>query len=106
MVDREDDVRIGIRTSALTFGRFDVAAVIVCYAALLSILGVIGWQLDRGPAFWLGLAAAAGIMGYHYVLIRERDRQKCFKAFLHNNWVGAAIFVGIAADYWLNPPPV
>jgi 4-hydroxybenzoate polyprenyltransferase len=106
MVDREDDVRIGIRTSALTFGRFDVAAVIVCYAALLSILGVIGWQLDRGLAFWLGLAAAAGVMGYHYVLIRERDRQDCFKAFLHNNWVGAAIFVGIAADYWLNPPPV
>ncbi len=106
MVDREDDVRIGIRTSALTFGRFDVAAVVVCYAALLSILGVIGWQLDRGLAFWLGLAAAAGIMGYHYVLIRERDRERCFKAFLHNNWVGAAIFVGIAADYWFNPPPI
>ncbi|HWS12187.1 MAG TPA: 4-hydroxybenzoate octaprenyltransferase [Rhodocyclaceae bacterium] len=106
MVDRDDDIRIGIRTSALTFGRFDVAAVIACYAALLGILGAIGWQLQRGWPYWLGLAAAAGIMGYHYTLIRGRDRQKCFKAFLHNNWVGAAIFAGIALDYWFHPPPV
>ena len=100
MVDRDDDIRIGIRTSALTFGRYDVAAVMLCYAAMLAILAVVGWQLGRGPWFYGGLVVAAGIMGYHYSLIRDRDRSRCFKAFLHNNWVGAAIFAGIALDYW------
>jgi 4-hydroxybenzoate polyprenyltransferase len=100
MVDRDDDIRIGIRTSALTFGRYDVVAVMLCYAAMLAILAAVGWQLGRGPWFYGGLVVAAGIMGYHYSLIRDRDRSRCFKAFLHNNWVGAAIFAGIALDYW------
>jgi 4-hydroxybenzoate polyprenyltransferase len=100
MVDRDDDIRIGIRTSALTFGRYDVVAVMLCYAAMLAILAAVGWQLGRGPWFYGGLVVAAGIMGYHYRLIRDRDRSRCFKAFLHNNWVGAAIFAGIALDYW------
>ena len=103
MVDRDDDIRIGIKTSALTFGRFDVPAVMLCYAAVLGLMAAIGWRLSRGAAFYLGLAGAAAIMGYHYTLIRHRERQKCFKAFLHNNWVGAVIFVGIALDYWLKP---
>jgi 4-hydroxybenzoate polyprenyltransferase len=103
MVDRDDDIRIGIRTSALTFGRHDVLAVMLCYVAMLAILAATGWQLGRGMWFYGGLAVAAVIMGYHYRLIRERDRSRCFKAFLHNNWVGAAIFAGIAFDYWLKP---
>jgi 4-hydroxybenzoate polyprenyltransferase len=103
MVDRDDDIRIGIRTSALTFGRHDVLAVMLCYGAMLAILAAVGWQLGRGPGFYGGLGAAAVIMGYHYSLIRERERSRCFKAFLHNNWVGAAIFAGIALDYWFRP---
>ena len=99
MVDREDDLRIGIKTSAITFGRFDVAAVMLCYAATLAIIGGIGYSLHLGGAFYAGLAVAAGIMGVHYTWIRGRERMPCFKAFLHNNWVGAAIFAGIVVDF-------
>jgi 4-hydroxybenzoate polyprenyltransferase len=99
MVDREDDLKIGIKTSAITFGRFDVAAVMACYAATLAIIGWIGWTLNLGLAFYAGLAVAAGIMAVHYTWIRGRERMPCFKAFLHNNWVGLAIFVGIVVDF-------
>lgn len=103
MVDREDDMRIGIRTSAITFGRFDVAAVMLCYAAMLAILAWFGSQHDFGILYYAGLAVAAAIMAYHYTLIRERRRERCFKAFLHNNWAGAAICAGLLADYHLRP---
>ena len=99
MVDRNDDLKIGIKTSAITFGRFDVAAVMLCYAATLAIIGGIGYSLHLGGAFYAGLAVAAGIMGVHYTWIRGRERMPCFKAFLHNNWVGAAIFAGIVVDF-------
>ena len=99
MVDRDDDLRIGIRTSAITLGRHDVAAVMLCYAAMLGVLWAIGMNLRFGLYYYLGLGAAALIMLYHYTLIRERRREACFKAFLHNNWVGAVVFAGIAADY-------
>ena len=101
MVDRPDDLKIGIKTSAITFGRFDVAAVMACYAATLLILGWVGLATGGGAIFLAGLAVSAGIIAYHYTLIRERDRPKCFKAFLHNNWVGAAIFAGWVLDYWM-----
>ena len=103
MVDRPDDLKIGIKTSAITFGRFDVAAVMICYGLTLALLGWVGLTTGGGLFFMAGLAVAAGIMGYHYTLIRERDRPKCFKAFLHNNWVGAAIFVGWVVDYLARP---
>ncbi|MBS1141599.1 MAG: 4-hydroxybenzoate octaprenyltransferase [Proteobacteria bacterium] len=102
MVDRDDDLKIGIKTSAITFGRFDVAAVMFCYAATLAIIGWIGYTLNLGPAFYAGLVVAAGIMGVHYTWIRGRERMPCFKAFLHNNWVGAAIFAGIAVDFLIS----
>ena len=101
MVDRPDDLKIGIKTSAITFGRFDVAAVMACYAATLLILGWVGLATGAGAIFLAGLVVSAGIIAYHYTLIRERDRPKCFKAFLHNNWVGAAIFAGWVLDYWM-----
>lgn len=101
MVDRPDDLKIGIKTSAITFGRFDVLAVMICYALTLSILGWVGLSTGAGAVFLAGLAVSVGIVVYHYTLIRERDRPKCFKAFLHNNWVGAAIFAGWVLDYWL-----
>jgi 4-hydroxybenzoate polyprenyltransferase len=99
MVDRNDDVRIGIKTSALTFGRFDVAAVMACYATMLAILAYIGVRETLAWPYYAGLAVAAGMMAYHYALIRDRGREGCFKAFLHNNWVGGAIFAGIFAAY-------
>ncbi|WP_018413051.1 4-hydroxybenzoate octaprenyltransferase [Methyloversatilis thermotolerans] len=99
MVDRPDDLRLGIRTSAITFGRFDVAAIMVCYAATLALLALWGWMEGLGLAFHAGLGVAAGIALYHWTLIRDRDRAQCFRAFLHNNWFGAAVFVGILADY-------
>lgn len=101
MVDREDDLKIGIKTSAITFGRFDVLAIMLCYAATLGILAWVGWKVHRGMWFYGGLAASAGIVLYHYSLIRTRERQACFKAFLHNNWLGGVVFAGLALDYWL-----
>jgi 4-hydroxybenzoate polyprenyltransferase len=99
MVDRDDDVRLGIRTSAILFGRYDVAAVMACYAVFLGAVTAIGWWLHRGLFFYAGIAIAAGIAVYHYFLIRGRTREGCFKAFLHNNWIGAAVFAGIALDH-------
>ena len=95
MVDRDDDLLIGIRTSAITFGRFDVFAVMVCYGINLLLIALVGASYHLGPLFYAGLLAAAGIAGYHYMLIRERDRLRCFAAFRHNNWLGAAVFIGI-----------
>ncbi len=99
MVDREDDLKIGIKTSAITFGRCDVLAVTLCYAATLALLAGVGYRLHLGWAFYLGLIVAAAIMALHFVWIRKRERMACFKAFLHNTYVGLAIFVGIALDF-------
>ncbi len=101
MVDREDDIKIGIRTSAITFGKFDVVAVMLCYFFSLLLIGISGWQLSLGIWFYCGMMLAAGCAVYHYFLIRERDRMRCFAAFRHNNWLGAAIFSGVALDYFL-----
>ncbi len=101
MVDRDDDLKIGIRTSAITFGRFDVAAVMLCYGAALAIILVCGWQLGLRYWFVAGILVAAVMALYHYTLIRARERMACFAAFRHNNWLGAAIFAGVALDYAL-----
>lgn len=101
MVDRDDDLKIGIRTSAITFGRFDVAAVMLCYGAALAIILVCGWQLGLRYWFVAGILVAAVMALYHYTLIRGRERMACFAAFRHNNWLGAAIFAGVALDYAL-----
>jgi 4-hydroxybenzoate polyprenyltransferase len=101
MVDRDDDIRIGIRSSAVFFGRFDVPAVMFCYAAMLGILTYVGLRLGFRWPYFGGLTAAALLACYHLALIRSRDRAQCFKAFLHNNWVGAVIFIGLAANYLL-----
>ena len=101
MVDRDDDLKVGIHTSAITLGRHDVAAVMASYALMVAVLAWIGVALQLGWPFHAGLVAAAGMMLYHYTLIRERLREGCFRAFRHNNWVGLAIFAGIAASYLL-----
>jgi 4-hydroxybenzoate polyprenyltransferase len=101
MVDRDDDLKIGIKTSAITFGRFDVTAVMLCYAASFGIMLAVGWEYGLRGWFAVGLLAAIGCALYHYQLIRTRQRQGCFAAFRHNNWLGAAIFFGIAMDFAL-----
>jgi 4-hydroxybenzoate polyprenyltransferase len=102
MVDRDDDAKIGIRTSALTLGQWDVAAVMASYAAMLAVLALVGARRHIGWPFYAGLGIAAAMMVYHWFLIRGRSREGCFKAFMHNNWVGAAIFAGIASSFFLS----
>jgi 4-hydroxybenzoate polyprenyltransferase len=101
MVDREDDLKIGIKTSAITFGRFDLVAIALCYATTLGLLAWVGMQREMGWAFYGGLAVSAAIALYHMVLIRQRDPRQCCRAFLHNTWFGAAVFGGIALHFLL-----
>ncbi len=97
MVDRDDDARLGIGTSALTLGQWDVAAVMASYALMLAILSYTGVYLDLAWPYHAGLGLAGVMMLYHWFLIRGRTREGCFRAFRHNNWVGLAIFAGIVA---------
>jgi 4-hydroxybenzoate polyprenyltransferase len=97
MVDRDDDASIGIRTSALTLGEWDVTAVMLSYLAMIIVLGGLGTALWLDWPYFVGLAGAAAMMVHHWFLIRDRTREGCFKAFLRNNWVGAAIFAGLVA---------
>jgi 4-hydroxybenzoate polyprenyltransferase len=99
LVDKPDDLKLGIRTSAITLGRFDVPGIMACYAVSLLLWAWLGSRLDFGALFWASLAGAAAIAVYHYTLIRNRDRALCFKAFLHNNWMGAVLFAGLALEY-------
>ena len=99
MVDRDDDVRLGLRTSAITFGRFDVAAVACCYALYFGGLAWVAVLYGMGGIFWAGFAVAAGLSVYHLWLIRTRERDRCFRAFLSNHWLGFAVFAGVALDY-------
>lgn len=102
MVDREDDLKIGIKTSAITFGRFDVLAVMCCYLAFLAVMGWAGHALRLGWPYFAGLGAAACIMVWHFFLIRERNPARCFQAFLHNNYIGGVIFLGVVCEYLLS----
>jgi 4-hydroxybenzoate polyprenyltransferase len=101
MVDRDDDVKLGIHSSALWFGKHDVFAVMACYEIALVLLAVAGLMASLGMAYYLGLMVAEGIALYHYSLIKNRNRDDCFKAFLHNNWFGAVVFLGLVVDYGL-----
>jgi len=99
MVDRDDDLRIGVRSSAILFGRADVAAVMACYGLYFSLLLVVGMLVRVGWPYYLGWLVAVGFAGYHFVLIRTRDRERCLRAFRHNQWVGLAVFAGVAGSY-------
>ena len=102
MVDRDDDLKIGIKSSAIFFGRFDVTAVMACYAAMLCLLVYIGQFMGYKPYYYIGLLAALVLVCRQYVLIKARNKTSCFNAFLHNNWIGFAVFAGIAANYFLS----
>lgn len=103
MVDREDDLRIGLRSTAILFGDLDRLVVAVMQLLVLAGLYLMGLQADLGWIYRFALVWVAGLMLYQQVLIRQRDEQKCFKAFLNNNWLGMVVFLGIVADYWARP---
>ena len=99
MVDRDDDLRAGAKSTAILFGDMDLVAQGVLYALAFAALALVGQRASLGAAYWYGLGVAILLVGYEFVIARQRDRSACFRAFLHNHWVGAAIFVGIAVDY-------
>jgi 4-hydroxybenzoate polyprenyltransferase len=99
MVDRDDDLRLGIHSAAVFFGRFDVAVVMACYGTYFSMLLLVGSVSGAGWPFFAGCGAAVAFSLYHYLLIRGRHRDGCFRAFRHNSWVGAAVFIGTVLDF-------
>ena len=101
MVDRDDDVRIGVKSTAILFGDHDRLMIALSHALSLALLSVAGWWLQSGTWFYLALVVAAGFAVYQQVLIRERERDACFQAFLNNNWFGMTVFAGLALDYLL-----
>lgn len=99
MVDRDDDLKIGVKSTAILFGDYDRIMVGVFQVAFLGMLYWVGQAFELGVFYLAGLAVAVLMSIYHQWLIRNRDRGDCLKAFLHNNWLGAAVFAGIALDY-------
>ena len=99
MVDRDDDLKIGMKTSAITLGRWDVAAIAGFYAAFLALWALLLDVPERGAWLWAGLAAAAAQAMWHVWLIRDRSREGCFKAFRLNHWVGFSVFAGLVLSY-------
>lgn len=99
MVDRDDDLKIGVKSTAILFGKYDREIIGALQIAMLAILLGIGRQLGLGWPYGLGLAAAAGFSAYQQFLIFRREKPKCFRAFLNNHWFGAAVFAGLLAGY-------
>ena len=99
MVDREDDLAIGIKSTAILFGESDRAIIAVLQVLCLAALALAGRQFELAPPYFLALLVAAGLFVYHLYLIRDRDEAACFRAFKHNSWVGLVIFIGVAASY-------
>jgi 4-hydroxybenzoate polyprenyltransferase len=99
MVDRDDDIRIGVKSTAILFGEQDRLIVGLLQALLFIVLVIAGSRLELGGYYSLGLLAAAGLAIYQQYLIRHREPGACFRAFLNNNWLGAAVFAGIALHY-------
>ncbi|EAS47861.1 4-hydroxybenzoate octaprenyl transferase [marine gamma proteobacterium HTCC2207] len=103
MVDREDDLRIGIKSTAILFGRYDLLIVGLLQFAVVLLMATAGILFDRGLIYFVGLAVAAGYFVNQHLVSRGRNRDACFKAFLNNHRVGMIIFIGLASDYLLNP---
>ena len=101
MVDRDDDIRMGSKSTAILFGELDLVAQGVLYAMTFAALALVGRLVGLGAAYWAGLGVAALLVAWEFLIARWRDRAACFRAFLHNNWVGAVIFAGIALHYAL-----
>jgi 4-hydroxybenzoate polyprenyltransferase len=101
MVDRDDDMKIGLNSSAILLGRYDVAGVMLSHAIFLFMMVVAGTWYRLGVVYYLGIGVALLLAGYQAYLIRGRGREQCFLAFRNNNWVGMAIFAGLALDLYL-----
>jgi 4-hydroxybenzoate polyprenyltransferase len=101
MTDREDDLKIGVKSTAVLFGDADRVIILTLQGLALFCLGLAGARFELGLYFFLGLAVAAGCYAWEFWSTRDKDPQACFRAFLHNHWAGLAIFVGIVIDYWL-----
>jgi 4-hydroxybenzoate polyprenyltransferase len=99
MVDRDDDLKIGMKTSAITLGRWDVLAIACFYAAYLLVWAVLLDASERGQWFLLGLMGAVAQVVWHLLLIKDRTREGCFKAFRLNHWLGFSVFLGVALSY-------
>jgi len=103
MVDRPDDIEIGVKSTAILFGDADRLIIGIIQAFMILVLLLIGGRLEMSWIYYAGVLVAAALMAYQQNLIRERDGMKCFQAFLNNHWVGMAIFAGIAGHYFLTP---
>lgn len=101
MVDRDDDLKVGIKSTAILFGRYDLVAIGFLQAVMLALLLLIGRMAELGPAFFVGLGVAGGLAVYQHYLTRHREPAACFKAFLNNNYFGMAIFIGLVVNYQL-----
>ncbi|MEM1112549.1 MAG: 4-hydroxybenzoate octaprenyltransferase [Pseudomonadota bacterium] len=99
MVDRDDDIEIGVKSTAILFGRHDKIIIGALQVACMAMWASAGLVFSLGAPYWLALLAIAGLFIYHQVLIRDRDRDACFRAFLHNNRVGLVLFLGVALSY-------
>ena len=99
MIDREDDLKVGVKSTAILFGELDLVFITGMQISVIVVLLLVGQQSDLGAPFVLGLCVAGALFAYQLWLIRHRGRAACFKAFLNNNWVGATIFAGIVAHY-------
>ena len=99
MVDREDDLKVGVKSTAILFGRHDRAMIFVFHLATVALLALAGTRAGLGLGYHAGLTAALGLAIYQQYLMRGRDRDGCFRAFLNNNWFGAAVFAGLVMSY-------
>ncbi len=102
MVDRNDDIKIGIQSSALLFGRYDVFAIICCYIGMLGIFIGIGQAKHFSVYYYIGIAIAAALVFWQYQMIKNRSETNCFKAFLSNNWIGLILLISLVVEYHLN----
>lgn len=101
MVDRDDDLKLGLKSTAILFADLDKFMVGLLQVVFLGVMLLISRVADLGTYFYAGLGVAAGLLCYQHYLIKDRDRNLCFKAFLSNHWVGMAVFAGIAMHFWL-----
>ncbi|MDP3840823.1 MAG: 4-hydroxybenzoate octaprenyltransferase [Methylococcales bacterium] len=101
MVDKDDDIKIGVKSTAILFGQYDRHIMAVLQIIIIGLLITIGIMQHSGLAYYIGLLVATGLSVYQQVLIVNRDKALCFKAFLNNNWFGLAVFIGLAVDYGL-----
>ncbi|WP_239348977.1 4-hydroxybenzoate octaprenyltransferase [Snodgrassella communis] len=104
MADKEDDLKIGIHTSAITFGKHDITAVMLCHAGFDILMILAGWLIHASFWYWLALPLVLGLQYWQWLKIRTRDRKVCFNVFVRNNQIGLIWFAGLLLHYWLGKP--